>query len=303
MKLRPAGETSMEFIWLIVTRDKMIFGIKVNDFKGVPYLETSQLMTEAEGQLIFSTTKPNVIVGPNGAGKSSLMKTLAMHTLSYELGYSNFDAKVVRDLDYDDMWQSTIWGQKWEYMPGCNVTSDMGPALYYEPSVIPGHDTSIAAAMMCGYFDQAKAYGGLIKNKSSGQGSMAVLQRITECLRGQPTSNAFTYENWSFGVDPIELDRDRYIGPWDYKAEVLKKLYGHHGAETKMTVLLDEPERSLDAINEINLWKLIQGADSSKVQIIVATHSLYPFMNSDKFHIIEAVPNYVRDVKKVLGLL
>jgi predicted ATPase len=63
---------------------------------------------------------------------------------------------------------------------------------------------------------------------------------------------------------------------------------------------MDEPEQSLDALAELVLWRQIAAADMSKMQVIVATHSLYPLMHPEKFNIIEAVPGYSESVMQLL---
>jgi predicted ATPase len=64
--------------------------------------------------------------------------------------------------------------------------------------------------------------------------------------------------------------------------------------------MMDEPEQSLDAKAEMLLWGQIAKADCDKVQVIVATHSLYPLMHPELFHLIEAVPGYAQEVRKLM---
>ena len=81
---------------------------------------------------------------------------------------------------------------------------------------------------------------------------------------------------------------------------MLKKLF--QPAETAVPlILMDEPEQSLDARAEGSLWAAIANADCSTMQIIVATHSLYPMLNKDKFNIIETETGFVAEVRRLLG--
>jgi len=280
----------------------MIESLKVADFKAVPYLETSQLIKNHRKGILFSTDKPNVIVGPNGAGKSALMKALALHTLSYDIGTSNFDDHIVKGSDCDNYWSNeSRWGTDFVYLKGFDCKSDFAPALYYRPGHIPGNDDSIAAAMMCGYFKEAKDYALLVDKKSSGQQSQSLLKKLLEHLSGKAKPLSFSYVNWSNGKEPKVIDRHRgWIGPWEHQAEVLKKTYGHAAQDARPVMLMDEPEQSLDARAEALLWKQIADANCRKLQIIVATHSLYPFMHPEKFNIIEAIPGYLEGVQSLI---
>ncbi|KWT98011.1 hypothetical protein APY03_0682 [Variovorax sp. WDL1] len=260
-------------------------------------------MQEHPKGITFSTKRPNVIVGPNGAGKSALLKTLALQTLSYQTGESAFDDNYTRGLDSDDYWHQAgyRWSRDFRYLNGLEVATDGAPALYYQPGHIPGHDNSIAASMMCGYFDEARAYGTLIKDKSSGQRSQALLEKLKALLSGDKPTLSYQYVNWHGGTQPLAVDRLRDASDCTLRAEVLKKRYGNVAAGAVPVVLMDEPEQSLDAKAEALLWRQIADADMSRLQVIVATHSLYPMMHPEHFHLIEAVPGYVAEVQSLLS--
>jgi len=270
-------------------------------FKAIPYLPPSQLFKTHKGNFVFSTEKPNVIIGPNGAGKSALMKALALHTLSYYIGKSTFDSNFLKSTESEEYWTKTgNWSNEYTYLEGFDSNSDFGPALYYRPGHIPGNDDSITAAMMCGYFEQAKAYGQLVDQKSSGQQTKALLALILDYLSGKKTELGFDYVHWGFGREPVDLNKASWNGPWDYKAEIFKKLYGQPNANAIPLILMDEPEQSLDLKAETLLWNQIGSADCSKVQIIVASHSVHPFLETDKYNIIEAVPGYLQELQQLL---
>lgn len=266
-------------------------------FAAVPYLYTSSLMRRHLGELQFSSSKPNVIVGPNGAGKSALLSTLALRFLASQTGESCLDGRYMRDRDNDVLWsKASGWSNDWTFMAGLSVDTDNAPARYYRPGHIPGNETSVTHAMMCGYMDAARTYDNLTRNKSSGQKSLAVLDSVTPLLAGQAMPKEYALHNWSGGRQPRELSRSQHHMPWDYQAEVLKELFGGVDGGVPL-VLLDEPEQSLDAMAEMRLWQAVAGVDCSKMQVLVATHSLYPLLHPEKFHIIEAVDGYAEDVR------
>lgn len=280
------------------------------EFKAVPYLCNSLLMSNHPDGVKFSTKKPNVIVGPNGAGKSALMKTLALSTLSNQTGQSALDGKY---LEYES---ETLWSNDWGYdchkkygkilkfLPGVSIASDNGPALYFRANHIPGNNDMIAEAMMCGYFEEAKAYGQATRQKSSGQKTQALLERIQRVLGGKDSVPDYSFQNWRMKGVPYSEEEinSRYWSGEDRVRQANYLMARVDAAKSAMPVILmDEPEQSLDARAEMVLWRTIGSVNSSSVQLIIATHSLYSILFPEKFNIIEAVPGYINEVKSLMG--
>jgi energy-coupling factor transporter ATP-binding protein EcfA2 len=275
----------------------MITHLSVKNFTAVPYLETSALMKNHPDGIAFSKTKPNVIVGPNGSGKSALLRTLALQTLSYFTSESNFDKQYVKPSESDCFWKELRkWTSEFSYLPGLTCETDNAPALFYRPGHIPGDESSTVNAMVNGYFDQAKEYSALVRDKSSGQQSKAVLAKQMDVLLGKMAELEYHYSNWGYGKDLGEIDRKSM--PWEFKALVLKKRYVPEQNAIPL-LIMDEPEQSLDAREEVELWRTIAGADCSRMQIIVATHSLYPLLHPERFSLIEALPGYAQEVSQL----
>lgn len=280
----------------------MIRHLKARNFKAVSHLETSQLMQNHPQGVTFSEDKVNVLVGPNGAGKSSLLDALSYETLTRFNSISSFDS------EYTETFPKKLWVQEgreysndYAFLPGLQCDSDKAPALYYRPGHIPGNKPTVTHAVMYGgYSEEAKRYGKLTDDKSSGQQASAVLGDIKAVLAGDVSCIEYQYTNWNYGRKPVEFKWGAHYGPYDYQAEILKKRYGSVSPDARPVVLMDEPEQSLDAKTEAQLWKLIAGTDCSRVQVIVATHSLYPLMHPEQFNLIEAVPGYAAEVRSLL---
>jgi predicted ATP-dependent endonuclease of OLD family len=156
--------------------------------------------------------------------------------------------------------------------------------------------------MMVGYFDEAKKYGMLTRDKSSGQQSRALLERVQDALEGNTSHIAYQHVNWNYGIELREMKDDvgfRY-SETDFHAETLKRMRLSVENTAVPLVLMDEPEQSLDAKAEALLWRQIAAVDTSRLQVIVATHSLYPLLHPDRFNLIEAVPGYAADVRELL---
>lgn len=288
----------------------MLTTLSVSNFKAVPYLETSALMQTHKGTVRFSTKKPNVVVGPNGAGKSALLRTLALRFLATQVGESQLDGQYVVGRDADELWTKlTTWGRESEFLAGLEAKTDNGPARYYRPNLIPGEKSSGVTAMMCGYFEEAKAYMRETENKSDGQANLTRLAHALALL-DEETSQAmpaYPQHNWRFGRDPLspaalrKVREDFRADPMDLRAETLKSI-AQQGQTGTPLLLLDEPEQSLDALAEVSLWKQLEAANPEKVQVVVASHSLYPLLHPKKFKLIEAVPGYIAQVQSALGM-
>lgn len=281
----------------------MITLLNVKNFPAVPYLETSHLMQNHPEGVVFSRHKPNVIVGPNGAGKSACLKALALSTLSYYGGVSALDNHYVGlGKEAESYWDQAecSWRRQYQFLPGLTCEEDRAPALYYRPSHIPGNDHSVAASMMCGYFQEARRYGELTEDKSSGQQSRALLERVYQALAGDTSEIGYTRMNWRFGKELLKDEALRRAHSFDLEAEALKKRLMAVADDAIPLILMDEPEQSLDAKAELQLWQRIVQADMARLQVIVASHSLYPLMHPDQFHIIEAVPGYLDEVRTLL---
>ena len=273
------------------------------DFKGVPHLAGTQIIKRHKGKFKFATDKPNVIVGPNGAGKSALMQALAIRFLAWYTSESSLDNHYVMEREHEALWAEKGWRfeHNWEFMPGMTCETDNAATLFYRPGHIPGNETSVTHAMMTGYFEEARSFDKMVSNKSSGQQSQALLARIESVLAGEIDGpNKYLVKNWRFGTEPTDMTKRGYCADWEYWGEHLKKHFLDAGAGVPL-ILMDEPEQSLDARAELRLWSKVVSADCSRVQVIVATHSLYPLMHPERFNIIEAVPGYIDEVLKLMA--
>jgi predicted ATP-dependent endonuclease of OLD family len=285
----------------------MILHVNASNFRTVAHLETSSLMQSHPKGISFSTTQPNVIVGPNGSGKSALLESLAIQTLSWFSGRSTLDDGYTVGRESDAMWhKERPYGSDFTFLKGLEITTDNAPALFYRPNHIPGNDDSVTAAMMCGYFEEAKAYGLKTRNKSSGQKSLAVLESVRDLLTAETPRLAVHYNNWRAGKEHKDLsvreagDWMNRPSDWNYRAEILKKSVADVAPSAVPLVLMDEPEQSLDARAELALWREIERCHCAQLQVIVATHSLYPLLNPQAFHFIESEPGYIASVRALI---
>jgi predicted ATPase len=282
----------------------MLTELRVNDFTAIPYLEASTLMRTHGKELTFSRAQPNVVVGPNGSGKSALLNTLAVRFLTYFSSQSTLDRRYVLDVDARAWWTRKVSRHdKYVWLKGLICKTDNAPALYYRPGHVPGNEPTIADAMMSVYWEPAQEYAKLVDRKSSGEQNQAVLGKLLEALEGKNLPAEYAQMNWEFGAESTGASAPHAFGEIAdlyEKAEVLKAMY-RPAANAVSLILMDEPEQSLDTMAEAQLWSCISKVDCQKMQIIVATHSLYPLLHKNKFHIIESQNGYVKDVLELMA--
>jgi len=103
------------------------------------------------------------------------------------------------------------------------------------------------------------------------------------------------------GEEPPKLARRHQ--PWGKAAEVIERcLAASPGVEQgPLTILMDEPERSLDLPAQVLFWRFVR-AFSDRCQFIVASHSFYALAIPEA-HYIELTPGYLNVSNHCLGLL
>lgn len=286
-----------------------------SSFAAVPHLSATSLIQTHYGKIKFSTKKVNVIVGPNGSGKSSLVDYLAKIHLAFTVGYSAFDERALERLSTV---YKGIWGEMDRYQGTCQlfdpkvVKTDLGFTWFYRPGAIPGGKDSetLTGAMMTGYFEEAKEYGALTKDKSSGQACRSLISELMDALVSDTLEPSEPRRvNWTYSrEDDVTFSKTRGsrmtefgfdLMPWDIQRRVLLGMFLDNKGIPLF--LMDEPEQSLDALAESQFWKTVEGVDTSNRQVIIATHSLYPFLHPENFNLIEAEPGYVKKVKEAIS--
>lgn len=250
-----------------------------------PQIQTDLLITHAN-HVTFSDNKINVLIGPNGSGKSTLLRHLAVRFLCLDRGYTSID-RSLSDRTYENYFSQKTRYDKPTFMAGIKIDSMQCVATYWAPGMKYGGWDMDTAAMMCGYSDEANLRWQHTKEKSSGQGIHNQLNYIFDVLHGK--RQVELHENIDYYLKEYQKD----------KLDATVPLFKQWN-ENKTIVLLDEPEQSLDMSKEMEFWDKLLDVDTKNIQVMIATHSLYPIISpkfKNKFNYIEGVSGYKQTIE------
>jgi predicted ATPase len=248
----------------------VIKSLEITDEKNLPTpwwakVKTLKKVTEL-------TFKPgiNVIVGRNAAGKSTVITLLARHFHCEEDGITCITESSL----------STLFKKLFEddpYPDGYKVRHDGQPVGYFSP------DDIIGSGATFNYNFLEDDLNNRMMKASQGQKTMMNVMRTVEKLRKTEKL--------------LQTMNEKYVNDlWANRIRIVKKLLKGTGPKGQKTLLLDEPERSLDLENEIVFFQQLRKMD---LQVIMATHSVFAFMMKD-VNFIELNRGYVKSIRAKL---
>jgi predicted ATPase len=219
----------------------------------------------------------NLIVGPNGCGKTTILRSIARLFLCEGSGFSVISENTLRTLtsEIKDFRERHV--QK-----GLEIKHDGQPVFYYSPDRTVGLD-------IFGQIDSddVEAIQFFVQSQelSSGNQKISSLMFLVEKAK----KKAFAIKDALGNVNSV----------WDKWRTDSKDFFKPSIPVGPRTLLLDEPERSLDIVNQMKLLGYISQDLVKNFQVIMATHnplSLYlPNVNC-----IELEEGYVKKCKDAL---
>jgi ABC-type cobalamin/Fe3+-siderophores transport system ATPase subunit len=225
-------------------------------WKDVPWLKGKTEITFQPGL--------NVLFGPNGSGKTTLL-TLLARSLCCEQGNVQ---KVTQDALHHLVPLSLR--SEVEYNNGVLPDHDGGPVLHFDPSK--------AVGLCHGSFDYDFMIQGVVNVTTHVSAGQTTLHRIDDIL------GAIIEDKWP----ALDVHEGRH---GDRLPEWFATFLRGTGEKGPPTVLLDEPSRSLDVGREIRLLEILSLV-APRVQIIMASHSLFSLLMLPDAHFIDTEPGY-----------
>jgi len=218
----------------------------------------------------------NILWGPNGSGKSTVIKALARLTHCEQGGISTITQQSLTEL--------LGFGFRKECTKNMQLVSDGTPVLYFDPSVQVGLVGGGAA------FDWDFGTEGLLNAVDKGSTGQQAIGRFTRLLHRASPEVKCTLS----GVNDV----------YKRRIQMAREVMAPVIEEGPRTVLLDEPDATLDWPNKLPLWKWVEqeGLISGRVQFIIATHSIFGLrlMQLSGVSVIELEKGYRKSCEEIV---
>lgn len=293
--------------WKLGRIPKNYFYKDVRDGYELPHL----IKNLGEKTFTFHPTKINVLFGPNGSGKSTIIKELANYCLCGNRdvcdGFTNpyhIEPLYLNGSIFEETSKYTLSNYR-ESLSQNGKRNDVsvvwdGGAVYNE-NINGRRTTGSLGDLVGGLFTSGLDEFIYLANRgqmSLGQNTIYLIQKLTEICEHIPTLSDF--EN--------QVKKHNDNGPWYKTGQLaLKHINEHHQAGAKMTLLLDEMDKSLDIENTLLLYRDFLPALQKKygIQIILVSHS--PIMltnivqNSPDYNFISINKKYTKAMKTLFS--
>lgn len=210
----------------------------------------------------------NIVWGPNGSGKSTLLLTIARVLQCAESRDQTVTLGSIRAM-FDTGISAT------RVRDGVVPVYDGQPVMFFDPAKPVG--------LTGGQIDWDQGDRGLRslmgQKASAGQQTMAGLGEVLKAAReGLPATR------WA-------VNEDHLNSVWAPAARRVRELLGGDPEAPRgpPTLLLDEPDRSLNIVYQHQLWETLATKFPGRVQVIATSHSPFALMLPGA-HYIETVP-------------
>lgn len=218
----------------------------------------------------------NILWGPNGCGKTTLLATMAAYGFVKGGGWSTLHEPValrgfalkpqpnLAEKDFPKILAAISPGKavaemKWDRAPVFFANGNDHGA---------GHLVDSASESPDGLTGIVGQVTQIMAKRSSGQTRCQKLLVVGEHLqKGAPD-----FRN-------IKLKPMNDIWRDTFQAQI--NFLSKRPDDGRLTVLFDEPDRSLDLATQMNLWRKYLPETAKRVQVVVATHSPFAFVHKD----------------------
>lgn len=221
----------------------------------------------------------NILFGLNGSGKSSLL-TLIARMFHCEQGQ---DEQKVTSYSFSEMFSLNFNNPGLSYASkydAVSIVHDGSPVVYLSPNKVKGQ-------IHAGSFDDDFFKDSVQSYMFKGSSGETTIRRLGPFLKK---------------IDEGSFKKIPKIERHDEGKEIINSFLAGTLEKDRPTVILDEPEKSLDVMAEMGLWEFIKA--QRKVQMIISTHSLFACDIPEANYIVFGDRNYLencRIIKKDFG--
>lgn len=268
----------------------MIYSLKINDFKKIPYGYLGKLKYFSRHKKIEFKPGINLIIGPNGSGKSTLLKLIQFY-------FGELDNRVPSAPEWFHLnqYDTKLGEDKPKFYEGVDIVAS------YDTPVFSLHDTNHSKDDSS-FFDIETIVNKMDSNhKSEGEKRKFIFNRFFgicyEQLEETKPGKRFDkrYQN------PKELFGKRLANSNHLWADVLAKQNEWYDKNNRKddipTFILDEPEANMDMSSCIDLGKMFAELSANKkVQYLMVLHDPYmikKIKDTNNANIIELYPGYI----------
>ena len=226
----------------------------------------------------------NVLFGQNASGKTTILKHLRLRSCCRENGWTEFPESTV---------QSPLFGTVKplpESLGGQPCEVDWDGTASFSTTLDGGHglDDMFSDPLASGAAGQSDAVGLHLAGASSGQHRIVRLMGLQLALQKPP--------------DFLEPLRNSLVNDLWRKAHQEFIAYVEALPRTgRVTLLMDEPDRSLSITGQEGLWKSFLPAVARQHQVIIATHSPFALFAPGPVNLISMNDQYIERARTSLS--
>lgn len=265
----------------------MIYEFTANDPKNNPLEWWEKVPALSEPRTFEFGPGLNVLWGRNGSGKSTVIKCLARLFHCEQSG-----APVVTETSVGNLVNRWRFGKNGDdplpLLGAVSLKHDGQGVRYFDPS----NSVGLVAGGAAFDFDFISAgVGNATFKGSSGQQTMYRFDELLTSIVEKKPTPAVIHRIRASAVNTV----------WAERVNAVDAILAGNADEGPPTILLDEPERSLDLNFQIGMWRLLRTIALTN-QVIVASHSLFA-LRIPEAHYIELSPGYLQSSSAAVGIL